>query len=292
MRLGVLDIRNPRWAIELAPDLERLGYARYWLGEHHDGAEQSGSPEVLTGIIAAITSRMRVGPAGILLQYYSPFKIAQSFRLLDGLYSPRVDLGVARGLGSAPAIAGELLEGRLASVESYESKVRQLAQLLQGRLPPGHPAQDFLGLDGKPPNPEFWVLGTTRRSALLAASVGAAYAFSEYIARMTDAEADGPGIIGADRQAFQPSPALAAPRWNVAIAGAAVSRPRATFATRPMAGPAPVVGTLKQWRGRLRDVSEQYEADELIILDICESLADRRRSLTIVAEAADLVGAR
>ena len=117
-------------------------------------------------------------------------------------------------------------------------------------------------------------------------------AFSEYIARMTDVEADGPGIVRAYRQAFEPSPTLTAPRWNVAIAGAAISRSRATFATQPIAGPAPLIGTMKQWRRRLQDVAEQYEADEIILLDLCEALADRRRSMTIFAEAAELKGVR
>lgn len=287
MRLGVLDIQHPRWAIELAPDVERHGYSRYWLGEHHGSADQSGSPEVLTAVIAAITSHIRVGPAGVLLRYYSPFKVTQSHRLLEDLFHPRIDLGVGRGLGGSVAVAEALLDGRSFSTEIYEGKVRELAELLHGGLPEEHPMRGAC-FGRKAPLSEFWVLGTTRRAAELAASVGAAFAFSDYIARMSDPDVDGPAIVLAYRRAFEASPALSAPKWNVAIAGAAVPGDANGLATQAMAGPPPMIGTVEAWRPRLRELSERYETNELMILDLCEHFADRRLSYALFAEAAEL----
>ena len=289
MRLGVLDIQHPRWAIELAPDVEHLGYSRYWLGEHHGSADASGSPEVLTAVIAAITSHMQVGPAGVLLRYYSPLKVTQNHRLLEDLYAPRIDLGVGRGAGGSAEIAHVLLDGRPTSIEIYEAKVRELAQLLHGRLPDGHPARDAPGFGRTTPS-EFWVLGATRRAALLAASVGAAFAYSDYIALMSDPDADGPAVVRAYREAFEASPALTTPRWNVAIAGAAVSGDAHRVAIQVMAGPPPLIGTVEAWRPRLRELSERYETNELMILDLCEHFADRRLSYALFAEAAELSG--
>ena len=287
MRLGVLDIQHPRWAVELAPDVERLGYSRYWLGEHH-GTDQSGSPEVLTGIIAAITRYIRVGPAGVLLRYYSPFKVAQSHRLLAEIFSPRIDLGVARGLGGDAAVAEALLDGRSTSTEIYDAKVRELAQLLQGSPPDGHPPGRAPCAEHAVSARDFWVLGTTRHAALLAASVGAAFAFSDYLARMSNPDVDGPAIVRTYRDAFAASPALPAPRWNVAIAGAAIADGADRIVTLPLAGPPPLVGTVDTWRQRLREVSERYESDELMMLDVCDVLADKRLSYSLLAEAAEL----
>jgi luciferase family oxidoreductase group 1 len=290
VRLGVLDIQHPQWAIELAPNVEHLGLSRYWLGEHHGSAVQSGSPEVLTGIIAAITHHIRVGPAGVLLRSYSPIKVAQDYRLLEEIFRPRIDLGVARGAGGDAAVAKALLDGRPSSLEIYEGKVRELAQLLQGRLPEGHAARGAPCFGSTAPPTDFWVLGAKRRTALLAASVGAAFGFSDYLARMSDPDVDGTAIVRAYRDAFEPNPSLPAPRWNVAIAGAAVRRAARGLATVPMAGPPPMIGTVAKWRQRLRELSERHEADELMILDVCERFTDRRRSFELLAEAAELTG--
>lgn len=288
MRLGVLDTGHPGWAIQLAPHVEHLGYSRYWLAEHHGHPAQSGSPEVLTGIIAAVTDTIRVGPAGVLLRYYSPYKVAQSFRLLDGLFHPRIDLGVARGAGGDDAVSSALLDGRSASLSEYEAKVASLAELLRGPAPSGRP--DHLQTFGDDlPLGEFWVLGATERTALLAARLGAAFGFSEYFARMADPEVDTGAIVRAYRTSFQPSPALHAPCWNVAITGVATARRDARVRTAPIAGPPPLIGSVREWRARLRDVAERYETDEVIVLDLCEQIADRRRSYDLMAEAADLV---
>lgn len=288
MRLGVLDIQHPRWALELAPLVERLGYSRYWLGEHHGRADQSGSPEVLTGVVAAITRHIRVGPAGVLLRYYSPFKVAQSYRLLEDLYYPRIDLGVARGAGGDAAVAEALLDGRPSSTEIYEGKVRELAHLLHGRLPEEHQADGATCFGRASPAREFWVLGTTRRAALLAAGVGAAFAFSDYLALMSDPECDGPAVVRAYREAFEASPGLSSPSWSVSIAGAAVPHHGDDVATLPLAGPPPPVGTVAMWRQHLTDVSERYETAELMVLDVCDRASDKTRSYALLAEAADL----
>src|SRR6202167_6400507 len=84
--------RALRTTIVLAKPVDRLGYHRYWVAEHHGGPMLAGpSPEALIGPIAAATERIRVGSGGVVLPHHSPFKVAETFRLLAGLYPGRID---------------------------------------------------------------------------------------------------------------------------------------------------------------------------------------------------------
>src|SRR5262247_2923115 len=111
LRLGVLDQSPVRSGgsvsdaihetLELAELCDRLGYHRYWLAEHHSTPGLAGSsPEVLIGQVAARTSRMRVGSGGVMLNHYSPLKVAECFRMLETLFPGRIDLGLGRAPGS------------------------------------------------------------------------------------------------------------------------------------------------------------------------------------------------
>src|SRR4030081_1539269 len=76
-----------RTTLALASLAARLGYPRYWVAEHHGGPMLAGpSPEALIGPIAAATSTIRVGSGGVMLPHYSPFKVAETFSLLPGLF--------------------------------------------------------------------------------------------------------------------------------------------------------------------------------------------------------------
>src|ERR671938_1099823 len=89
--------------LDLARLCERLGYHRYWLAEHHGGPSLAGpSPEALIGPIAAATTSIRVGAGGVMLPHYSPFKVAETFSLLAGLYPGRIDLALGRASGTDP----------------------------------------------------------------------------------------------------------------------------------------------------------------------------------------------
>ena len=84
----------------MAREAERLGYRRFWVSEHHNAHCLAGSsPEVLLAAIGAATEEMRIGSGGVMLPYYSPFKVAESFAVLTNLYPDRVDLGVGRAPG-------------------------------------------------------------------------------------------------------------------------------------------------------------------------------------------------
>src|SRR3982075_1515133 len=111
MRLSVLD-QSPvaegstgaqalRNTIDLARLADRLGYHRYWVAEHHGGPMLAGpSPEALIGPLAAATERIRVGSGGVMLPYYSPLKVAETFSVLAALFPGRIDLGLGRAPGS------------------------------------------------------------------------------------------------------------------------------------------------------------------------------------------------
>src|SRR5919206_1402090 len=123
MRLSVLD-QSPisegssgadalHNTLDLARLADELGYHRYWVAEHHGGAMLAGpSPEVLIGPIASITSRLRVGSGGVMLPHYSPFKVAESFSVLAGLFGDRIDLAIGRAAGTDPMTSRALQRDR------------------------------------------------------------------------------------------------------------------------------------------------------------------------------------
>ena len=90
-------------AVELAREAERLGYARYWVSEHHGMPSlASSSPEILIAHVAAATSRIRVGAGGVMLPHYSAYKVAENFRLLEALHPNRIHRYA--GLLASPSI--------------------------------------------------------------------------------------------------------------------------------------------------------------------------------------------
>src|SRR5271155_3496752 len=73
--------------LDLARLTDQLGYHRYWVAEPHGGPMLAGpSPEALIGPIAASTTRIPVGSGGGVLPPFSPFKVAETFSLLAGLF--------------------------------------------------------------------------------------------------------------------------------------------------------------------------------------------------------------
>ena len=72
--------------IELATKADGWVYHRYWVAEHHSSDRVMGSsPEVLISHLLAKTSRIRVGSGGVMLQHYSPYKVAENFNVLASL---------------------------------------------------------------------------------------------------------------------------------------------------------------------------------------------------------------
>ena len=178
---GAQALRN---TIDLAQLCDELGYHRYWVAEHHGGPMLAGpSPEALIGPIAGATSRIRVGSGGVMLPHYSPFKVAETFSLLAGLFPGRIDLGIGRAAGTDPMTTFALQrDRRQAAADDFPQQLAELLAYLDDRMPADHPfARLAKTLPGRPETPECWLLGSSQQSAIWAAELGMPYAFADFI---------------------------------------------------------------------------------------------------------------
>src|SRR5205823_11641381 len=90
-----------RHSIELAQVVERLGYHRHWVAEHHNmPGIASSSPAVLLAHLASATEHIRVGSGGVMLPNHAALTIAEQFGTLEALHPGRVDLGIGRAPGT------------------------------------------------------------------------------------------------------------------------------------------------------------------------------------------------
>ena len=199
--------------IELAIAAEKLGYSRYWLAEHHSlAALADPCPEILVTRVAAATSTIRVGTGGILLPYYSAFKIAEQFRMLEALFPQRIDLGIGRAPGGDPTTALAMGEGRYSGAEDFPNQVQFLVAYLDDALPAGHP---FAAVKAQPAGntaPGVWLLGSSDYSGALAAQLGLNFAFAHFIS------ADGGDKVMRDyRRVFEPSPREQSPQAMLTV---------------------------------------------------------------------------
>jgi alkanesulfonate monooxygenase SsuD/methylene tetrahydromethanopterin reductase-like flavin-dependent oxidoreductase (luciferase family) len=77
-----------RNSIDLARHVDGLGYARYWLAEHHNLASvASPAPDVMIGQIAAVTKHIRVGSGGVMAAEPRPAGGRRAFQDAGGVVS-------------------------------------------------------------------------------------------------------------------------------------------------------------------------------------------------------------
>ena len=158
----------------LAQRAESLGYHRFWLNEHHGNNQLAGSaPEVLIAYLLACTSSIRVGSGGVMLQHYSPFKVAETFKVLASLAPGRVDLGIGKAPGGLPATtrALQVLHDKH-NAPAFDDLLADLDRFLDDKLPADHRLAGALARPVPPVPPGRILLGASPGSAESAAKLG------------------------------------------------------------------------------------------------------------------------
>lgn len=190
-------------ASDIAAHAETLGFARYWVAEHHGMPGVGGAAtSVVLAHVGAQTRAIRIGSGGIMLPNHAPLQIAEQFGTLEALYPGRIDLGLGRAPGSDGRVAMALRHG---DPDAFPRQVTELQALFAG-----DPRLGFTAVPGAGVAPEMWVLGSSTYGAQLAAALGLPFGFASHFApTMLD------DAISIYRRLFRPSATLDAPRVMV-----------------------------------------------------------------------------
>jgi luciferase family oxidoreductase group 1 len=312
--------------LKLARRADALGYHRYWLAEHHAiGALADPSPEILLARLGAETKRIRIGSGGVLLPYYSAFKVAEVFRMLEALYPGRVDLGIGRAPGGDQRTARAVGGGNLPDAEQFPQQVWEILGYFDGTLPADHAFKRVRVQPEGPGAPEVWLLGSSDYSGLLAAQLGVRFSFAHFINAQ-----GGDAVMRAYKERFQartadtdgPAPRETAPHTSVccfvvcadtdeeAERRAKVVDLRRLEMAYNMDTPVPtqemaekrvinaeereyirsqrprlVHGSAETCREKLLAVAQKFSADEIMVLTITGDYATRLESYELLAGA-------
>ena len=198
---------------ELAKYCDSLGLNRFWLAEHHGSSSFAGcSPEILIPSLASETESIRIGSGGVMLMHYSPYKVAENFRLLESLFPNRIDLGLGRAPGSDAYQAGALAYGsKTTGPEFFPTKMNDLKSFLEGSVSSTESFESVNVTPGLGELPEVWLLVSSRQGAEYAAHFGLPMALAYFI--------DPSCIDLADvyRDNFQPSIFADKPKISVGV---------------------------------------------------------------------------
>jgi luciferase family oxidoreductase group 1 len=322
--LSVLDLvhvvqgATPRQALhnslDLARHVERLGYNRFWVAEHHNmPGIASAATAVVIGYLAGGTSTIRVGSGGIMLPNHAPLVIAEQFGTLASLYPGRIELGLGRAPGTDQRTVRALRRDP-AAAEEFPRDVLEL----QAFLAPVQQGQAVQAVPGGGTQVPLWILGSSLYGAQLAAALGLPYAFASHFAPDALLPA-----LETYRARFRPSAQLDKPHAMVGvnvIAADTDAEARRLFTSvqqsfaalhrgRPGLLPPPVddvdgylspveqarlsrvltyaiVGSPETVRAGLERFVAQTAADELMVVSPIYEHAARLRSYEILARAA------
>ena len=299
---------------ELAKYCDSLGLNRFWLAEHHGSSSFAGcSPEILIPSLATETESIRIGSGGVMLMHYSPYKVAENFRLLESLFPNRIDLGLGRAPGSDAYQAGALAYGsKTTGPEFFPTKMNDLKSFLEGSVSSTESFESVNVTPGLGELPEVWLLVSSRQGAEYAAHFGLPMALAYFI--------DPSCIELADvyRDNFQPSIFADKPKISVGVfsicadtdkeaeelslsaAAWRLNSQKGIFGTFPTLEEAKdsingdlvrtndnrtFVGTAQTIREKLQPILNKVEPEELKIITICEPFSARVRSYDLIKQS-------
>ena len=312
---GPAALRN---TLDLAPLADRLGYTRYWVAEHHNlPSIASSAPEIMIGQIAAVTKQIRVGAGGVMLSNHAPLMVAERFKMLEGLFPGRIDLGLGRAPGSDQITSLALRRRQeIRDEDDFLERFQELLLIEQGGFPAQHPFSKLRAMPQDVVLPPIFLLGSSGYSAQLAAHIGVGYSFAHHFADHDPVEA-----MTSYRNLFKPG-ALQSPYAILAVAAICadtdaeadrlattvdfnyVRRSKGEYL--PLASPeeaaayayAPVdreriarnrgrlfVGSPATLRAKLEPMIKATQADEVMITTMVYDHAARRHSYELLAES-------
>jgi luciferase family oxidoreductase group 1 len=322
---GIQALHN---TIDLATFAEALSYQRFWVAEHHNmRGLASVAPEILIGVIAQRTRRIRVGSGGVLAPNYAPLKVAELFRTLEALTPGRIDAGIGRAPNMDPrtvlALRGSDGDPKAADdIARILAEIEGFAEVAPSAFPADHPLHEVIASPEFVRFPPIFLLGSGQLSAQIAAARGRGFAAAYFFSRGESAQA-----IRAYKAAFQPSPQFPEPHAILTVAvicaptdeeAAALNRAAQLTALRRLNGVKgafasieeaqaypftaeelekvrmfdPIYGSPARVHAELTQLAEQLGADELMLTTNIGDHALRRRSYELVADAFALAHVR
>ena len=168
-------------SIDLAGRADRLGYARYWVAEHHNTPGMAcPSPPIMIGQIAATTEHIRVGSGGVMLPNHSALHVAETFRVLEALHPGRIDLGIGRAPGTDGVTAFALRRAQTGG-DDFPNQLAELFAFAVGGFPDDHPFRSVVAEPAESALPPVWILGSSEFGAQVAAAFGLGFAFARHL---------------------------------------------------------------------------------------------------------------
>jgi luciferase family oxidoreductase group 1 len=301
--------------LDLAQHVERWGYRRFWLAEHHNmPGIASAATSVVIGHVAAGTTTLRVGAGGVMLPNHAPLVIAEQFGTLEALFPGRIDLGLGRAPGTDMLTSHALRRNLGGSVDDFPDDVVEVLSYFQDP----EPGQRVRAYPGAGLHVPLWILGSSLYGAQLAAQLGLPFAFAAHFAPTHLDEA-----LQIYRRTFRRSPWLEAPHAMVCIQVIAAESDREArrlltslqqgflALRRGTPGPLPppvddmqglwtdferapldqmlecaAIGAPETVRRALAAVQDRTQADELMVATQVFDHAARLRSFELVADIA------
>ena len=300
---------------QVAQVADRLGYTRIWVAEHHNmPAVASTNPPVLIAHLAAVTGRIRVGSGGVMLPNHAPLVVAEQFALLEALHPGRIDLGIGRAPGTDQQTALALRrDPKALSAEDFPQNLIDLLGLLGDERVEGGLAERFSATPAAASAPTLVLLGSSGFSAQVAGALGLPFTFAHHFGGPNAGAA-----VELYRESFRPSAALDRPYTIVtantlvaeddeearrlalpgrlmrlsirtnrlrpvpSLAEAVVDPERHAAETMPSNA---VVGSPEHVVAELRQLAVDTGADELMVTTSTHGVAERVRSLELLAGA-------
>lgn len=305
-------------SMKLAQAGERLGYKRYWIAEHHGlSGLACSAPEVMLSYIGSNTSRIRIGSGAVLLPHYKPYKVAEVYNMLATLFPGRIDVGIGRAPGGSAEATNALSDNYLQQVWNLPNLVTDLLYFLDDDYVTDNQHASLSAAPVPDISPEPWLLGTGKKSAQLAAEKGLPYAFGQFMSETNDLS-----IIQQYKDRFQPRKKGQKPKviLTVSCICAETNQKAEEIALSSLVWslqrekgegkngvPAireakeylqnekdrDVIEVLKQKviigdpnkvTTKLKELQEQYQVDEIMIVTITHSPQDRIHSYELIAK--------
>ncbi|ALC90567.1 luciferase [Bacillus sp. FJAT-18017] len=305
-------------SLKLAQAGDELGYTRYWIAEHHDlPGLACPAPEVMLPYIGAQTKKIRLGSGAVLLPHYKPYKVAELYNMMATLFPDRIDIGIGRAPGGSAEAANALSDNFLQQVYKMPELVADLLHFLENDFPADHEFSRIAAAPIPEVPPEPWMLGTGKKSALMAAQNGLPFAFGQFMS-----DSDGPPIIQEYVKAFQPKKQDQGPNALLTVSaicaettekaeeialssliwGLQKAKGQGRFvpsieeakqypldekeqAHLRKARETMVIGNPREAALQLQQLQGSYNVDEIMIVTITHSPQDRINSYKLIAEA-------